>query len=84
MSNMTIKNVVSVCPHGYGNNLLCPTCDLGASPHLKASDYNKPARPFAWFREDGGRTIFARGDWPPPEPDDTAWLPLYRHPEIEK
>jgi hypothetical protein len=38
-------------------------------------------RPFAWYRKDGVFDCFHRGDWPPPEPDDTAWQPLYLSPE---
>jgi hypothetical protein len=38
---------------------------------------SQPARPYAWFRIEGGNFIFAQGDWPPAEPDDTAWEPLY-------
>jgi hypothetical protein len=38
-----------------------------------------PRHADAWYRfEDGKPPILAWGAWPPPEPDDTAWLPLYR------
>ena len=46
----------------------------------------KPERPVAWYRWAGSNErvpapIFAWGDWPPPEPDDTVWHPLYSTPE---
>lgn len=62
-------------------------CEVGAriTPNTtRTADETTPARPFAWYRQSiTGCELFARGDWPPPEPDDTAWLPLYRHPEVE-
>jgi hypothetical protein len=43
----------------------------------------KPERPAAWYRWGGSALapIFSWGDWPPPEPDDVAWYPLYSSPE---
>lgn len=47
-------------------------------------EWLKPvARPVAWWRPgpNGEPPIFASGNWPPPEPDDTAWRALYDHPQ---
>jgi hypothetical protein len=42
----------------------------------------KPERPWGWYREiTPGTFTVEKGDWPPPEPDDVAWLPLYASPE---
>jgi len=43
----------------------------------------EPDRPLAWYRFKGvaGPPTFAWGAWPPPEPDDTVWHPLYASPE---
>jgi hypothetical protein len=41
----------------------------------------QPERPFAWYREGVFGPMFHKGDWPPPEPDDTVWQPLYSSPE---
>lgn len=42
----------------------------------------EPPKPFAWYRFDerSEPPIIAYGEWPPPEPDDTAWRALYTHP----
>jgi hypothetical protein len=38
----------------------------------------EPERPFAWYRKgERGEDIFSPGNWPPPEPDDVPWAPLY-------
>jgi hypothetical protein len=35
-------------------------------------------RPWGWYREiTPGTFTVEKGDWPPPEPDDTVWYPLY-------
>jgi len=48
---------------------------------LRGEPGGSPERPFAWCRErvPVGYHIHV-GAWPPPEPDDTAWQPLYLTP----
>ena len=43
----------------------------------------QPERPVAWFRWGGSavKPIIAWGDWPPGEPDDVVWYPLYSTPQ---
>jgi hypothetical protein len=66
------------CLEGIGSKEVLRRTDiLGSESETKV----QPETPFAWYRTEGGQDIFARGDWPPPEPDDTPWYPLYLSPE---
>jgi hypothetical protein len=66
---------------------ICPTCfERGLKegtirPVSAVEPGAAPEHPFAWCRErvPVGYHIHV-GDWPPPEPDDTAWQPLYLTP----
>lgn len=39
--------------------------------------HESPPRPCAWYRMAAHGAVVEWGDWPPHEPDDTAWQPLY-------
>lgn len=57
----------------------CEELRAAAGNKQKQSEtFDNPERPFAWYRAETKE--FARGDWPPPVPDDTVWEPLYLTP----
>ena len=61
----------------------CPGTTRGNLGANSPAQRSSPPRPVAWYRmaEDHlTAPIMAWGDWPPPEPDDTAWFPLYKEP----
>lgn len=77
--DLTLKEDGSFGPR---NGCLCGL-DAVLSGRSAPETRKQPETPVAWFRWGGSaiKPVIAWGNWPPPEPDDVAWYPLYSTPE---